>query len=111
MVEDSKTGLIKQKACVTALRFDKELKIEAEIVLPGSKCTTVNKILSSINHPDIIFVSTDGPLFVLAFSSSQNQFEVLKAINLHSANSKCPTPSKIVRILNSARYFGRYVHL
>lgn len=85
---DKLTGALRNKACVSALRFDKQLKIEAEIVLPASKCTTVNKILSSPRHPDVLFVHTDGPLFVLAFSSSQNQFEVLKAINIKTPDSK-----------------------
>lgn len=91
MAQDKRTGALRSKACVTALRFDKGLKIEAEIILPASKCSTVNKILSSKKHPDVLFVSTDGPLFVLAFSSSQNQFEVLKAININTPNSKNQT--------------------
>lgn len=67
---DKKTGLMKTKGCISAMKFDKELKITAEIILPGSKCTTVNKILSSESHPDVLFVATDGPLFILAFCSS-----------------------------------------
>ena len=44
---DQMTGALRKRACVSALRFDRELKIETEILLPRSKCSTVHKILCS----------------------------------------------------------------
>lgn len=85
---DQRTGAMKRRACISALRFDRELKTEAEILLPTSKCSTVHKILCSSRHQDVIYVATDGPLFIIGFSGSTNEFEVIKAININVPNSK-----------------------
>jgi len=79
---DSKTKSHYSKGCISAFKFTKSLDLVAEIELPRKKCSIVKKVLWSRTHEDVLFASTDGPLFILGFHSTINQFEVLKAIDI-----------------------------
>ena len=76
------------RGCVSAMKFDKTLKLMAEIELPKRKCSVVTKLTVSNSHDDVIFAVTDGPLFILGFNPAMSQFEVLKAIDLKLEMSK-----------------------
>lgn len=69
---------------MTAFSFNKDLKIVAQFELPADKCSYVGSILMSPLHEDVIFVSTDGPLFILGLDAAEKKFHVIKAINYNN---------------------------
>ena len=68
-------------AVVTAFTFNKNLKIVANIKLPSDKCSQVGSILTSPTNEDLIYVSTDGPVFILGLDVHERKFHIVKAIN------------------------------
>jgi len=76
------------KGVVSAFEFNKSLKLVAETELASHKCTSVSKIVVSKTNKDILYVATDGPLFVLGFLSGQKKFDVLKAVSIQNTSSK-----------------------
>lgn len=85
---DPSSGKSYSKGCVSAFKFTKSLDLVAEIQLPKRKCSVVTKLKWSQTHEDVLFCTTDGPLFILGFHPTINQFEVLKAINIESGQGK-----------------------
>lgn len=73
-----------KNAVVSAFTFNKNLKIVANLVLPQEKCSTVGSIVVSPIHEDIIYVTTDGPLFVLGLDVTERKFHIIKAVNYHN---------------------------
>ena len=84
---DSVSGKAFSKGCISAFKFTRSLDLVAEIELPKRKCSVVSKVCWSKTHEDVLFACSDGPLFVLGFHPTINQFEVLKAIDIN--NSAC----------------------
>lgn len=80
----------KKKAIVTAFTFNKSMKIVANIELPSDKCSQVGSILVSPNHDDLIYVNTDGPLFVLGLDVMDRKFHIVKAVNYHNRGKPQP---------------------
>lgn len=80
--QDPSSGRRYSKGCVSAFKFTKTLDLVAEIQLPKRKCSVVTKLKWSESHEDVLFCTTDGPLFILGFHPTINQFEVLKAIKI-----------------------------
>jgi hypothetical protein len=76
------------KATVSAFEFNRGMKIIAETELTSQKCTSVSKIVVSKTNRDILYVATDGPLFILSFLSAQKKFEVIKAIRIQNTSCK-----------------------
>lgn len=83
MKEDgsSMQSSFRKKAIVTAFTFNKNLKIVANIELPADKCSSVGSILVSPEHEDLIYVNTDGPLFILGLNVAERKFHIIKAVN------------------------------
>ena len=75
---------ISRKAVVTAFSFNKDLQIVAQMELPADKCSYVGSIIVSPNHEDVIYVSTDGPLFILGLDPAEKKFHVIKAISFNN---------------------------
>lgn len=75
---------ITRKGVVTAFAFSKGLQIVAQLELPADKCSQVGCILMSPQHEDVIFVSTDGPLFILGLDAIEKKLHVIKAINFNN---------------------------
>lgn len=92
--QDPASGKSYSKGCVSAFKFTKSLDLVAEIELPKRKCSVVTKLKWSQTHEDVLFCTTDGPLFILGFHPTINQFEVLKAINIESGQGKFPPSLK-----------------
>lgn len=86
--EDELSGKQYSRGIVSAMKFEKSLTLLAEIELPKRKCSVVTKVIVSPTHDDVLFVATDGPLFILRFNPPKNQFDVLKAINLKTEKCK-----------------------
>ena len=66
---------------ITGFSFNKELKIAADFEFPITKCNKIGCVRVSPNHEDILYIASDGPLFVLGFSAKEKRFHILKAID------------------------------
>lgn len=85
VVDQRNQGLgVSRKGVVAAFSFNKDLKIVAQLELPTDKCSYVGSILVSPIHEDVIFVSTDGPLFILGLDTADKKLHVIKAINFNN---------------------------
>lgn len=104
---DEKTGKQFSRGCLTCLKFDKSLKMMAEIELPKRKCSLISRITASPTHDDVVFAVTDGPLFIIGFNPGQNKFEVLKAIDIKTEISNSP----LCCFCNLPRRLWRHVRL
>lgn len=85
------------KPCLIAFEFDKNLKRVNEFKLDGSLCSKIYCIrLKSKNDIelreefgnegykafDVLFLLTDGPLFIVQFHQEERSFELLRSINV-----------------------------
>lgn len=75
---------IKRKAIVSAFTFNKDLKIIANLELPEDRCSIVGSIRVSPTHENVIYVNTDGPLFILGLDPVQKRFRIIKALKERS---------------------------
>lgn len=68
--------------CLSAFNFNKELSLIAEIEFDKRQCSRVTKVICSKGQEDVVFVSSDGPLFIVGINAQNKVFEVLKAIEI-----------------------------
>lgn len=78
---DKVSGRSLKVPVITAFSFNKELKKTAEFEFPTTKCKEIGVIRVSPAHDDVIYVASDGPLFVLGFSAKERRFHIVKAVN------------------------------
>lgn len=84
--EDSQPGFNASSGTMSAFHFNKELLLIAEIEFDRRKCSRVTKIVCSKSHEDVVFVASDGPLFIVGLNVQQKRFEVLKAIEINGGS-------------------------
>jgi len=75
---------VTKNGVVSAFTFNKNLKIIANLVLPEDKCSSVGCILTSPEYEELIYVATDGPLFILGLNVAGRKLQIVKAINYHN---------------------------
>lgn len=86
-VGSSDDNVNNRAGCVSAFGFNKELKLLAEIEFDRTKCSSVSKVICSVSHEDVLFVSSDGPIFVLGLDVVNKKFEILKAIEIQGGSN------------------------
>lgn len=84
---DKITGKQLRIPTINAFTFNKELRKMAEFELPIKKCSDISCIRVSPKNDDVLYVCTDGPLFVLGFGVRERAFEIVKVVEFKNSGN------------------------
>ena len=77
-----------RNGALTIVTFEKSLEIMGEIRLPKNSCSEATSLQLSPTQNDVLFLGTDGPLYIVSFNTGLKKIEVMKSIDLHSKCNK-----------------------
>jgi len=80
MKADRISGRVNKLPSIAAFTFNKKLEMVAGFDLPSNKSKNVGSLIMSPTHDDVLFVGSDGPLYVVGFDMKKRKFHIIKAI-------------------------------